>query len=89
MKSAIAKFSAVLDDIKEQGLYKSERIITTTRDIIDTTAKSGVIQYVRQQLPRTRRQSAHHQGGQDALQMGLRHGLRPLYLRHTAGTQRP
>ncbi len=44
MKSAIAKFSAVLDDIKEQGLYKSERIITTPqRDIIDTTAKSGVI----------------------------------------------
>ncbi|MEG1799185.1 MAG: aminotransferase class I/II-fold pyridoxal phosphate-dependent enzyme, partial [Synergistaceae bacterium] len=44
MKSAIAKISSVLDDIKEQGLYKSERIITTPqRDIIDTTSKSGVI----------------------------------------------
>ena len=44
MKSAIAKFSSVIDDIKEQGLYKSERIITTPqRDIIDTTSKSGVI----------------------------------------------
>lgn len=44
MKSAIAKISALLDEIKEQGLYKSERIITTPqRDVIDTTAKSGVI----------------------------------------------
>ena len=44
MKSAISKFAATLDEIKKQGLYKDERIITTPQsDIIDTTEKSGVI----------------------------------------------
>ncbi|MEG1911524.1 MAG: glycine C-acetyltransferase [Cloacibacillus sp.] len=44
MKSAINKFAATLDDIKKQGLYKDERIITTPQsDVIDTTEKSGVI----------------------------------------------
>lgn len=44
MKSAIKKYAATIEEIKEQGLYKSERIITTPqRDVIDTTAKSGVV----------------------------------------------
>ena len=44
MKSAIGIIAKTIEDIKEQGLYKSERIITTPqRDIIDTTSKSGVI----------------------------------------------
>ncbi|MEG1641984.1 MAG: glycine C-acetyltransferase [Synergistaceae bacterium] len=44
MKSAFGKYTKVIEDIKEQGLYKNERIITTPqRDIIDTTEKTGVI----------------------------------------------
>lgn len=44
MKSAIGIIAKTIEEIKEQGLYKSERIITTPqRDIIDTTSKSGVI----------------------------------------------
>ena len=44
MKSAIGIIAKTIEDIKEQGLYKSERIITTPqRDIIDTTSKYGVI----------------------------------------------
>lgn len=44
MKSAIARIAKIVEEIKAQGLYKSERIITTPqRDIINTTAKSGVI----------------------------------------------
>lgn len=44
MKSAIEKIAKILEDIKEQGLYKSERIITTPqKNIIDTTTNSGVI----------------------------------------------
>lgn len=43
-KSAIKKFAATLEQIKSDGLYKNERIITTPQsDVIDTTAKSGVI----------------------------------------------
>ncbi len=44
MKSAIEKIAKIVEDIKEQGLYKSERIITTPqKNIIDTTTNSGVI----------------------------------------------
>lgn len=44
MKSAISRYRNTLKEIKEQGLYKDERIITTPqRDVIDTTAKRGVI----------------------------------------------
>jgi len=44
MKSAFAVIAKTVDEIKEQGLYKPERIITTPqRDVIDTTVKSGVI----------------------------------------------
>ena len=44
MKSAIGIIAGTVDEIKEQGLYKSERIITTPqRDIIDTTSNFGVI----------------------------------------------
>jgi len=44
MKSAIGIIAKTIEEIKEQGLYKSERVITTPqRDIIDTTSKSGVI----------------------------------------------
>ncbi len=43
-KSAIKKFAETLEQIKKDGLYKDERIITTPQsDVIDTTAKSGVI----------------------------------------------
>ncbi len=38
MKSAIGIITKTIEEIKEQGLYKSERVITTPqRDIIDTT----------------------------------------------------
>ena len=44
MKSAIGIIAKTIEDIKEQGLYKSERVITTPqRDIIDTTTNFGVI----------------------------------------------
>lgn len=44
MKSAIKIIAATVDEIREQGLYKSERVITTPqRDIIDTTSNFGVI----------------------------------------------
>lgn len=43
-KSAMKKFAETLEQIKKDGLYKDERIITTPQsDVIDTTAKSGVI----------------------------------------------
>ena len=44
MKSAIGIITKTIEEIKEQGLYKSERVITTPqRDIIDTTTNLGVI----------------------------------------------
>jgi len=44
MKSAIAKIAGVIKDIREHGLYKYERIITSPqKNIIDTTTNSGVI----------------------------------------------
>ena len=44
MKSAIGIIAKTIEDIKEQGLYKSERVITTPqRSIIDTTTNFGVI----------------------------------------------
>lgn len=44
MKSAIKSIIKTIEEIKEQGLYKSERVITTPqRDIIDTTTNFGVI----------------------------------------------
>ncbi len=44
MKTAIKKIAAEIEKIKADGLYKNERIITTPqRDVIDTTAKSGVV----------------------------------------------
>ncbi|MCW1712729.1 MULTISPECIES: glycine C-acetyltransferase [Synergistaceae] len=44
MKSAIRSIIKTIEEIKEQGLYKSERVITTPqRDIIDTTTNFGVI----------------------------------------------
>ena len=43
-KSALNAYQATLNSIKEQGLYKEERIITTPqRSCIDTTAASSVI----------------------------------------------
>ncbi|MDY9920465.1 MAG: glycine C-acetyltransferase [Synergistota bacterium] len=44
MKSAIKIIAKTTEEIKEQGLYKSERVITTPqRDVIDTTTNFGVI----------------------------------------------
>lgn len=44
MKSAIGIIAEAVEDIRSQGLYKSERIITTPqRDIIDTTTNYSVI----------------------------------------------
>lgn len=44
MKTAIGKIAAEIEKIKADGLYKNERIITTPqRDVIDTTAKGGVV----------------------------------------------
>lgn len=44
MKSAIGIITKTIEEIKEQGLYKSERVITTPqRDVIDTTTNFGVI----------------------------------------------
>ena len=44
MKSAIGIIAKTIEEIKEQGLYKSERVITTPqRDVIDTTTNFGVI----------------------------------------------
>lgn len=44
MKSAIGIIAKTIEEIKEQGLYKSERVITTPqRAIIDTTTNFGVI----------------------------------------------
>ena len=44
MKTAFESYRAELDEIREAGTYKSERIITTPqRSRIDTTAASGVV----------------------------------------------
>ena len=44
MKTAIGKIAAEIEKIKADGLYTTERIITTPqRDVIDTTAKGGVV----------------------------------------------
>ena len=44
MKSAIGIIAGAIGEIREQGLYKSERVITTPqRNIIDTTSNFGVI----------------------------------------------
>jgi glycine C-acetyltransferase len=44
MKKALAGFAARLDEIKEQGVYKNERIITTKQGVrIDTTERKGVL----------------------------------------------
>lgn len=44
MKTALKKISDTLEQIKRDGLYKNERIITTPQsDVIDTTEKSGVV----------------------------------------------
>ncbi len=43
-KSALAKYGAIVEEIKAQGLYKEERIITTPQGgLIDTTARPKVI----------------------------------------------
>ena len=39
-------YSGIIDDIKKQGLWKEERIITTEQsNIIDTTQKKGVLNF--------------------------------------------
>ncbi len=44
MKTALSKYQTIIDDIKEAGLYKSERIITgAQKNIIDTTQAKQVI----------------------------------------------
>ena len=44
MKKALASFAARLDEIKEQGVYKNERIITSKQSVrIDTTERKGVL----------------------------------------------
>ena len=44
MKTAFADFRAQLDEIRQAGTYKDERIITTPqRSCIDTTAANGVV----------------------------------------------
>ncbi len=66
MKSAIEYVAKTIEEIKEQGLYKSERIITTPqRDMIATTTNFGVINmcannYLGLRLPKG------HQGGKEA-----------------------
>lgn len=43
-KTALDKIANTIAEIREQGLYKEERIITSPqRDVIDTTAKKGVV----------------------------------------------
>lgn len=44
MKTALIKIAQDIQKIKDDGLYKNERIITTPqRDVIDTTTKSNVV----------------------------------------------
>ncbi len=44
MKKALASFAARLIEIKEQGVYKNERIITSKQGVrIDTTERKGVL----------------------------------------------
>ncbi len=44
MKKALASFTARLNEIKEQGLYKNERIIASKQGVrIDTTERKGVL----------------------------------------------
>ncbi len=44
MKKALASFATRLNEIKEQGLYKNERIITSKQGVrIDTTERKGVL----------------------------------------------
>ena len=44
MKKALASFAVRLDEIREQGLYKNERIITSRQGVrIDTLERKGVL----------------------------------------------
>ncbi|HIU20075.1 MAG TPA: glycine C-acetyltransferase, partial [Candidatus Limiplasma stercoravium] len=44
VKNAILKYRAELDALREAGLYKEERLITTPQDArIDTTQARGVL----------------------------------------------
>ena len=88
MKSAIEYVAKTIEEIKEQGLYKSERIITTPqRDMIDTTTNFGVINmcannYLGLPTPQgsSGRQRKPATGGGTAC-------LSPFHLRDAEGTQ--
>ena len=83
MKSAIEKYRKTLEEIRESGTYKNERIITTPqKSRIDTTKASQVVNMC----------ANNYLGlsdNKDLIEVGLRSQLRKIYLRYSADSQRP
>ena len=86
---SIKQLSNTLDEIKSQGLYKTERIITGPQNAKIAIADGRrVINHVREQLSRPGRSSRAHRGGErSARHPRLRHGERAFHLRHAGHPQ--
>jgi glycine C-acetyltransferase len=83
------RYEQVLESIRADGLFKSERIITSPQDRADRPrGRPRGAQLLRQQLPgpgRRPRRDRRGQGG--ARHARLRHGLGALHLRHAGPAQ--
>ena len=80
---------AQLDSIREQGLYKSERIITTPQNAhVGVTGQQGCSQPLREQLSGPRRPSARDRCGEEGDRRARqRPGQRAIHLRHAGYSQ--
>ena len=83
------RLEAELDSIRDQGLYKTERIITTPQSsAIRTDGRPRGAELLREQLSRPRRPSGHHRSGQArARHARLRPRIGALHLRHAGPAQ--
>ena len=80
-----------LQEIREAGLYKEERVITTRQGAAHQgAAGAGGAQLLREQLPRPLvAPEADRGGARGARPLGLRHVLGALHLRHAGDPQDP
>ena len=77
------ELAETLQEIRDAGLYKSERELTTPQAAHVGHDRRQGAQLLRQQLPRPRRPPGRHRRRQSrAGRVGLRHGVGPLHLRH-------
>ena len=56
--------TAQLQSIRDAGLYKEERVLTSPQSVRIRTDRRGGSQFLRQQLPGAREPSRDHPGGQ-------------------------